>query len=169
MNINKEEIHIIWLKRDLRLLDNEAIYNALAANKRVLFLYVFEKSLIEDPHYDQRHWGFIKESLKDMNEDLKKFNTKILTVTSEVIATFNQILITHKIDTVFSHQETGLLITYQRDKNFTRYCLNNSIKWVENNNNAVLRGKLNRDDWFENWHDYMHKPQLSYQFDKTKF
>jgi deoxyribodipyrimidine photo-lyase len=169
MNINKEEIHIIWLKRDLRLLDNEAIYNALAANKRVLFLYVFEKSLIEDPHYDERHWGFIKESLKDMNEDLKKFNTKILTVTSEVIATFNQILITHKIDTVFSHQETGLLITYQRDKNFTRYCLNNYIKWVENNNNAVLRGKLNRDDWFENWDDYMHKPQFSYQFDKTKF
>ena len=169
MNINKEEIHIIWLKRDLRLLDNEAIYNALEANKRVLFLYVFEKSLIEDPHYDKRHWSFIKESLKDMNEDLKKFNTKILTVTSEVITAFNQILITHKINTVFSHQETGLLITYQRDKNFTRYCLNNSIKWVENDNNAVLRGKLNRDDWFENWDDYMHKPQLSYQFDKTKF
>ena len=103
MNINKEEIHIIWLKRDLRLLDNEAIYNALEANKRVLFLYVFEKSLIEDSHYDERHWGFIKESLKDMNEDLKKFNTKILTVTSEVITAFNQILITHKINTVFSH------------------------------------------------------------------
>jgi deoxyribodipyrimidine photo-lyase len=41
MNINKEEIHIVWFKRDLRLQDNEAIQNALKANKRVLFLYVF--------------------------------------------------------------------------------------------------------------------------------
>ena len=169
MSINKEEIHVIWLKRDLRLQDNEAIHNALVANKRVLFLYVFEKSLIEDPHYDERHWSFIKESLKDINEDLKKFNTKILIVTSEVITAFNQILITHKINTVFSHQETGLLISYQRDKNFTRYCTNNSIKWIENNNNAILRGKLNRDDWFENWDDYMDKPQFSYQFDETTF
>ena len=40
MNI-KEEINIVWLKRDLRLQDNEAIFNALSSEKRVLFLYVF--------------------------------------------------------------------------------------------------------------------------------
>ena len=137
MNIN-EEINIIWLKRDLRLQDNEAIFNALKSEKRVLLLYVFEKSLLSDAHYSERHWNFIKQSIKDLNEDLLKFNTKILCVTSEVVTTCNQLLNYYKINTVFSHQETGLLITYTRDKDFTRYCRNNSMNWLENNNNGVL-------------------------------
>ena len=168
MNIN-EEINIIWLKRDLRLKDNEAILNALNAGKRTLLIYVFEKSLLEDDHYSERHWDFIKQSIVDLNKDLIKFDTKILCVTTEVVTAFNQILNYYKIDTVFSHQETGLLITYQRDKDFKRYCRNNSINWIENNNNGVLRGLLNRDDWFEKWDGYMYQPLFEYQLKKEDF
>ena len=169
MNINKEEIHIVWFKRDLRLQDNEAIQNALKANKRVLFLYVFENSLIEDPHYDKRHWNFIKESLVNLNADLKKYNTKILCVQTEVVSAFNQLFDSYFINTVFSHQETGLLTTYNRDKEFTRYCRNNSINWVENNNNGILRGLLNREDWFEKWDDYMYDSIITNQFNSKNF
>ena len=160
MNTNKEEINIVWFKRDLRLQDNEAIHNALALNKRILFLYVFEHSLISDPHYDERHWNFIKQSLIDLNSALKDYNTRVLCIRTDLTNAFNQLLNTYKIHTVFSHQETGLLITYNRDKDFARYCRNNSIKWVENSNNGVLRGLLNRDDWFEKWEKYMQKTQF---------
>ena len=159
MNI-KEEINIVWLKRDLRLQDNEAIFNALSSEKRVLFLYVFENSLIEDDHYSERHWNFIKQSLVEMNNDLAAFNSKILTVNTEVVTAFNQLQNFYTINTVFSHQETGLLITFNRDKEFVRYCRNNSIHWKENINNGVLRGLLNREDWFESWDDYMNTPQI---------
>ena len=159
MNI-KEEINIVWLKRDLRLQDNESIFNALSSEKRVLFLYVFENSLIEDVHYSERHWNFIKQSLVEMNNDLAAFNSKILTVNTEVVTAFNQLQNFYTINTVFSHQETGLLITFNRDKEFVRYCRNNSIHWKENINNGVLRGLLNREDWFESWDDYMNTPQI---------
>tara|TARA_R110001606_G_scaffold7423_4_gene32884 strand:+ start:31621 stop:33099 length:1479 start_codon:yes stop_codon:yes gene_type:complete len=169
MNINKEEINVVWLKRDLRLQDNEAIYNALQSNKRTLFLYVFENILLEDSHYDKRHWNFIKESIRDLNDDLKKYNTTILCVQTEVVAAFNQLLSTYKIHTVFSHQETGLLITYNRDKIFTRYCRNNSINWIENKNNGILRGLLTREDWFEKWEDYMSDYQFENKLASEKF
>ena len=97
-----EEINIIWLKRDLRLQDNEAIQNAISTNKRTLFLYVFEKSLQDDVHYNERHWNFIKQSIVDLNEDLLKYKTKILTVNSEVINAFNQLQNYYKILTQFS-------------------------------------------------------------------
>ena len=96
--IDREEINVVWFKRDLRLQDNEAIYNALASNKPTLFLYVFEKSLIDDPHYDERHWNFIKKSLVDLNQQLENYNTKILAVTSEVITVFNQLQNYYKIE-----------------------------------------------------------------------
>ena len=169
MHINKEEIHVVWFKRDLRLQDNEAIENALASNKRVLFLYVFENSLMVDPHYDERHWNFIKQSIVDLNTDLKKYNTKVLCVNAEVVSAFNQIFNSYKVDTVFSHQETGLIITYNRDKEFTRYCRNNSVNWEENNNNGVLRGLLNRQDWFDKWDDYMYDPLIKTSFNADRF
>ena len=167
--IEREEINVIWFKRDLRLQDNEAIFNAINSDKKTLFLYVLENSLIDDPHYDKRHWNFIKQSIVDINEDLAKHNTKILCVQTEVITAFNQLQNYYKIDTVFSHQETGLLITYKRDKDFTRYCRNNNINWIENNNNGVLRGLLNREDWFEKWDEYMASPQINIQYSHTNF
>lgn len=166
---NKEKINVVWFKRDLRLQDNEAIFKALHSGRKTLFLYVFENSLLNDPHYNQRHWNFIKQSIVDLNEDLNAFNTKILCVETEVITVFNQLQNYYKIHTVFSHQETGLLITYTRDKDFARYCRNNTIKWVENNNNGVLRGLLNRDDWFEKWENYMHKPLIKNTYSKENF
>ncbi len=165
----KETISVVWLKRDLRLHDNEAIHNAISSGKRVLFLYVFENILLDDPHYSSRHWTFVKQSLVDINTTLKKYNTQVLTVNSEIFATFNQILNHYKASQVFSHQETGLLATFNRDKEFVRYCRNNAIEWIENINNGVLRGLTNREDWFEKWEAYMYAPQFEFSAKKENF
>ena len=165
----KETINVVWLKRDLRLHDNEAISNAIKAKKRFLILYPFEHALMNDPHYDERHWNFIKESITDINQELKEFNTKVLSVQSDVISIFNQLHYYWRIDTVFSHMETGLLVTYERDKDFKRYCRNNNINWVENINNGVQRGLQNRENWFEEWNDYMAKPLEDFDPSDSQF
>lgn len=142
-------INIVWFKRDLRLHDNGAIEFALKEKKPFLFLYCFEPILLNDPHYNSRHWGFIKESLIDLNNELLKYNSKILIVQSDIIPTINGLLEKYKVQNIFSHQETGLLVTYNRDKSFHRFCKNNFISWKENINNGVQRGLSNRDNWSE--------------------
>ncbi len=166
---NKENISIVWLKRDLRLQDNEALFNALNSKNRVLIVYVFENLLIEDAHYSERHWNFIKQSIVDINENLSEYNTKVLSVTGDIFAVFNQLQTKYTIKEVFSHQETGLLVTFNRDKEFARYCRNNSIEWIENINNGVLRGLLNREDWFDKWENYMYKPLIEFEADPEDF
>ncbi|PWH82754.1 deoxyribodipyrimidine photolyase [Algibacter marinivivus] len=143
----KPQIHIVWLKRDLRLQDNEAIFNALKSKKTVLLLYCFEPLLINDPHYSKRHWNFIKESILDLNKTLETHNSKILAIQSDIIAAINQLQNHYSISDIYSHQETGILTTFERDKNFKRYCKNNLINWHENVNNGVQRGLKNRDSW----------------------
>lgn len=169
MSTEKEKISIVWFKRDLRLNDNEAIYNALQTKNKVVFLYVFERLLLEDSHYSERHWNFVKESIRDLNIKLKKYNTKVLTVHSDIISACNTIQNKYDIQCVFSHQETGILITYERDKAFKRYCKNNRIDWRENINNGVIRGLLNRDNWFENWNDYMNSNLIPFNPDNNQF
>lgn len=162
MNHNRNHINVVWFKRDLRLLDNEAIYNAIQSNKPTLLLYVFENSLENDPHYSARHWNFIKQSIVDINKQLAAFDTKILSVSGEVIAAFNSIQENYRIDTVYSHQETGLKITYERDKSFKRFCKNNRIEWIENVNNGIFRALKNRSNWVEKWENYMNAPQFTF-------
>lgn len=160
---SKKRINVVWLKRDLRLQDNEAISNALKSGKPTLLLYVFEHILLNDGLYSERHFNFIKESIRDINEQLKLYNTKVLVVINDIQSTFNIIQEFYKIDTIYSHVETGLLITYNRDKEITRYCRNNLIEWIESKNNGVERGLVNRDNWFENWESYMYQPQEVFQ------
>lgn len=163
MSINKKEhINIVWFKRDLRLHDNEAVYNALSSKIPVLFVYIFEQSLKEDPHYSERHWNFIKESIQDINAQLKPFNTKVLTISSEVIKVFGLLQQFWKIDTVFSHQETGIKKTYDRDKIFRIFCKNNLINWIENGNNGIHRGLKDRSHWREDCEKYMSQTQFEF-------
>jgi deoxyribodipyrimidine photo-lyase len=158
----KPQIQVVWLKRDLRLHDNEAIFNALKSGKRVLLLYVFEDLLMSDEHYSERHWNFIKQSLVDLNTELETYNSKVLIVQSDIIATINQLLNKFQISDVFSHQETGILVTYNRDKAFKRFCKNNLITWHESINNAVIRGLKDREHWLEKSNEYFETQPLPF-------
>jgi len=157
--MNKEKINLIWLKRDIRLHDNEAISSAIKSGKRFLIFYAFEKILLHDLHYNERHWDFIKQSIVDINKELIAYKAKVLSVSSDIIGLCNQIQNFYAIDTVYSHIETGILTTYVRDKEFKRYCRNNNINWKENINNGVQRGLLHREKWYEDWECYMQKKQ----------
>ena len=90
MNI-RGTINIVWLKRDLRLHDNEAITNAIKSDKKFLILYAFENILLNDEHYNNRHWDFIKQSIVDINKELENYNTKVLSVHSDIIGLLHQI------------------------------------------------------------------------------
>lgn len=160
MNTERESISIVWFKRDLRLHDNEAIFNALDNSTRVLLLYILEPTLINDFHYSDRHINFIKESLADINDQLVVFDTKVLMVQSEVIEVFDTLQSHYKIKSVYSHQETGIKLTYDRDIAVANYLQRHNISWVENVNNGVFRGLSNRKNWKNTWESFMSLPQL---------
>lgn len=153
-----EEINIVWFKRDLRLIDNEAISNALQSGFKILFLYIFEPSLQNDIHYSNRHFRFIKQSLAEMNTLLQEYDTEIVPALGEVVEIFEAIKKEFNINTIFSHQETGIDITFQRDIKVKRYCKNHNIQWIENVNNGVFRGIKNRKKWRNTWERYMLQP-----------
>ncbi len=158
----KPQIQLVWLKRDLRLEDNESIMNALNSQNKVLLLYLFEDLLLNDPHYSQRHWDFVKQSLIDLNTQLEQYNSKVLIVKSDIIAVINQLLTKFQIKDIFSHQETGILVTYNRDKSLKRFCKNNLITWHECINNGVIRGLKDRDQWLEKSNEYFENKPLSF-------
>lgn len=159
----KQNLSIVWLKRDLRLQDNEAITNALHSGQHVLLLYVFEKFFLQDKHYSQRHWDFVKQSLEDLNYQLQPYNSRVLVVQNNIQKTIKTINNTYNVTHIFSHKETGLLSSFKRDIAFAEFSANNNIIWTENDNNGVQRGLTNRNTWYQNWDNYMMEAEFKFQ------
>jgi deoxyribodipyrimidine photo-lyase len=155
----KTRVNIVWLKRDLRLSDHEPLAQAIKSGITLLY-YVFEPLLINDPHYDERHWRFVTQSIEDLNAQLAAFNSRVYVYLGDAIAGLNEMNNTFKIDKLFSHQEVGLLSTYQRDKSVEKWCQAQDIVWHESEFGAVTRGKKNRIDWDKHWRNVMKAPLI---------
>ena len=148
-------VNVVWLKRDLRLSDHAPLTEACRRSLPILLLYLFEPMLIEDNHYSARHWRFVWQSLEDLNRQLEPFSARIQVVAAEAIECLETVSRSYAIDTLFSHEETGLAKTFERDRQVRRWCKKRQIDWLEFPSGAVIRGNKNRDDWDRHWNNVM--------------
>ncbi len=148
---------VVWFKRDLRLTDHEPLHNAIATGEKVLLLFNFEPLWTKDAHYSDRHIGFIKQSLADMQRQLAGFDTQMLLTEMKMVALFSYLHQLHPISGIFSHQETGMDITYDRDKAVAKWCRDHGTYWKESVCNGVFRGRKNRKKWKNDWVDFINQ------------
>lgn len=160
---------VVWLKRDLRLHDHEALFRAIATKEKVLLLYILEPSLQQDIHYSARHFQFIKQSLVELQHDLLPFHTQILIVEEEATFVFEKLIELTAITGVYSHQETGIQRTFHRDIEVSELLRTNGIPWFEYITNGVIRGLRNRQTWKEDWYDFMEKPRFPFEANGRTF
>jgi len=154
----KEKINVVWFKRDLRIRDHQPLKLAAESEHPTLLLYIFEPSLVRDPHYGERHWRFVWESLVEIRSALRKRGCYLLIVYEEAEALFRKINTNFKIKTVYSHEETGIHLTYQRDLHMAELFNEWGIDWVESPTNAVQRGLMDRDGWRKTWNSIIKRP-----------
>lgn len=143
------EINIVWFKRDLRLRDHAALAAAVEAGIPTVLLYTFEPKVVQDPHYDVRHWRFVWESLEGMNEELSKYGIRIQVVYREMLSVLRELTANTRIRQIFSYEETGIIRTWARDRAVATWCKQMNIDWNEFQSNGVQRGRHNRDGWSE--------------------
>ena len=119
-------------------------------------VYLFEPSLLHDEHYDDRHWRFVWESLEQMQKELKPYGVNILIAWEEADSFFRKAAQYYDIQTVFSHEETGIYLTYQRDIKIAGLFRELGIDWHESPTNE--RGLMHRNGWRKKWNRIMHSP-----------
>ena len=153
--MNKTSINIVWFKRDLRFIDNEALFNAHHSALPLLLVYFFEPSVMNYDDSDTRHWRFVYESLQDLQKKLDVIDAKIYIFQSEIQPIFSALLENYDIKTVFSHQEIGNKITYDRDIAVQEFFQKNNIEWKEFQMHGVIRKLKSRLDWDKRWENVM--------------
>jgi len=159
---------IVWFKRDLRIRDHAPLTAAVEEELPIILLYCFEPSLMAAPEYDKRHWQFIYQSLQDLNQQLIPHQTQIFTFYREIVPTLEQIAENYCIKNIFSHQETGIKLTFDRDKAVALFCKNKGIRWQEFSQDGVDRAIRNRIGWNKRWETYMNADQRVVAWERFK-
>jgi deoxyribodipyrimidine photo-lyase len=93
--------------------------------------------------------------LEELQKQLKPYQTEILILESEVVDAFEKINQMQPISTIYSHQETGIQLTFNRDKAVMAFCKKHKIVWNEYITNGVKRGLSNRATWKDDWCEFM--------------
>jgi len=151
-------MNVIWFKRDLRVEDNAALNAALSGVGNCLGLFIEEPDLWDSPPYSQRQLQFVRESLADMQLSLAYLNIPVVQLRGKVTDVLDWLRTEFGKFTLYSHQETGIEWTFERDKNVRKWCDFHGISWIEFEQEGIVRGTGSRSDWHKKWDSHMESP-----------
>ncbi len=166
--IKKRLINLVWLKRDLRTQDHEALQAAESAGIPYLILFLFEPSILAYPDCSVRHLQFQYHSILAMNQILLPLGKEVHIFQQEAEKVFDFLIQIFDVQTIFSYQESGTKITFDRDKALKKKFLKAGLIWKEFQNNGVVRGLKNRLNWDALWTAKMHEPIIQNLFQKSE-
>ncbi|AXR06587.1 cryptochrome/deoxyribodipyrimidine photo-lyase family protein [Salinimonas sediminis] len=153
-----QAINVVWLKRDLRLRDHTPLVHVSYLDTPVLLLYIIEPMLLDDPHYSDRHWQFIRQSIEDLNQQLANVGSRVSVMFGEACEVLDTLHAQYSIAGLYSYVEIGLNNTYLRDQHVARWCQCNEVSWQQFAYGAIQRGLSQRTHWSRHWETYYQQP-----------
>lgn len=165
--MERQAINIVWLKRDLRISDHGPLFEAEQQGLPYLIIFIFEPSVIGFPDTSLRHLQFQYHSLQRMDEALAPFDRKVILFYAEALTVFDYLHQQFDVGHVFSYQESGIQVTYERDKRIAKYFKANGVRWKQFQRDGVIRGIKNREGWDKKWYAAMSAPALQNRFSKS--
>ena len=82
---------LVWLRRDLRIEDNTALSTALAREKNVQLLFIFDAIILDRLDKDDARVSFIFEQLHDIDEKVREKGSSVLIRYGSPIDVFSEL------------------------------------------------------------------------------
>lgn len=152
------DTQLVWFKRDLRLHDNAALFEA-AQRGPVLPLYIIEPKLWAQPDMSARQYDFLTECLAELSDNLRQLGHTLVIRVGDATEILSHLHSETRFTTLWSHQETWNDWTYTRDKQIGRLCSSLGIRWKEPRQFGVIRAMPTRTGWAGHWDKQIATPQ----------
>jgi deoxyribodipyrimidine photo-lyase len=103
---------IVWFKTDLRIDDNETLVEAIRKSETIIPVYCFDESLFGETPFGFKKTGsfraqFLLESLKDLQSQLKKLDSKLLILKGKPEVEIPKIVKEFGVKKVFAKREVA--------------------------------------------------------------
>ncbi|WP_214229026.1 deoxyribodipyrimidine photo-lyase [Pedobacter sp. B4-66] len=102
----KKEISICWLRRDLRLNDNAALYQALKGPYPVLILFIFDTKILSKLSNEQDpRVTFIHQTIQEIQKELTTHGSTIVVKHGTPEKVWTEILKTYNVKAVYTNHD----------------------------------------------------------------
>jgi deoxyribodipyrimidine photo-lyase len=82
---------IWWIRRDLRLADNQALVTALAHAERVIPAFVLDPALLDSPYVGEKRVAFLFGGLRQLDADLRVRGSRLVVRRGEPLAEMSRL------------------------------------------------------------------------------
>ena len=104
--LQKPEVNVFWFRRDLRVHDNHALFQALTSGKPVLPIFIFDPNILDklDKPFDLRV-QFIHETIESLQQSFAQVGSSIQVYYDTPINVFKKLLDTYQLTAVFTNHD----------------------------------------------------------------
>lgn len=113
--MTKEQVTIVWFRRDLRLEDNTALNAALAEGKNILPLFIFDDTILEELPKNDARVNFIYDNLHKMHQQLRGLDSSMLILRGNTTEIWSKLMTAYTIKSVYTNKDYEPY-AIQRDK-----------------------------------------------------
>lgn len=140
-----ETLHVVLLRRDLRVDDQPALCRAAAAaakaNGQLLVCYVYDPSLLSHPTCSTAHFFFIDDCLAELESELRRRGSALFFRTGELVGVLDAFRL--ELDpspmVLWSNHVVGIAAERFRDSQTAEWCARHSVEWHNLPSNGVLQ------------------------------
>ena len=155
-------MHILWLRRDLRLRDNEIVALATADNAEVLPCFIIDPWFYGQAEVGKARVKFLFESLEDLDRNLKARGSQLYLFegnSTDVIQELTRQLI-QKGDRpkLFFNHDVQVQYGIERDRQIINFYHEHNLEYHQGLNNFLQTDENRRDEWMDEYYAYLRQP-----------
>ena len=150
-------MQVVWFKRDLRVVDHAPLA-AAALHGAVCPVFIDEPSVLLAQDQSTQHALFREECLEELSSDLLALGAPLQRVRGEATDVLERIWQRCAFSDLWSHEETGNDLSFQRDRAVQVWCRQRGVAWHELPQHGVVRRLASRNGWAKRWDARMRAP-----------
>ena len=132
---------LIWLRRDLRLYDHNALFHALKNSKSVYCCFIFDTKILEKLSNKQdRRIEFIWYALKEIKKDLNSLGSDLIVEIGDPLVLIPDLIHRYKCSALFLNKDYERY-AIDRDKKISDTLQNNGIQTYKYKDQVIFEEK----------------------------
>lgn len=143
----KPIVNLFWMRRDLRLDDNTALFHALKTRENVLPVFIFDSIILEQlEERPDRRVSFIYKTVVEIKKELEKIGSTLYIAHGKPVDVFKKMVEEYHICSVYANRDyEPYAIT--RDEAVGKLFKNNKIEFVTYKDHVIFeKNELTKSD-----------------------
>lgn len=124
----ENKVAVFWFRRDLRLEDNVALFNALKCNNKVIPIFIFDEEILDRLPKDDARVSFIYQTLSGLDKILKIEGSSLLVKKGNPIEVWKGLLSEFDITAVYTNKDYEPY-AIKRDNEVKEFLKSNNIEF----------------------------------------